>query len=1040
MAFGSALFSSPADKGVQPQSQSQIAPKGRIALLQTLVHPRHTVSRLRIGPERRTALPSELAMRDLPISSIFLEAPTYSSGGFYAESIDVADVNGDGILDIVVANLCVSSTNCDNGSVGVLLGNGDGTFQAAQTYSSGGSRPDFVTVADVNGDGKTDIIVSGECVTNGGCPADNSVVGILLGNGDGTFQASQTFSSGGYGASSIVVVDVNRDGKPDIVVGNDCANSASCGSGNSGVVGVLLGNGDGTFQPAQAYGSGGSGADSVALADVNGDGKLDIVVANYCATGSSCSNGSVGVLLGDGHGNFQAAVNYSSGGQDASAVLVVDVNGDGKPDVVVGNGCDSSASCGDGVSGVVGVLLGNGDGTFQAAHTYNSGGSGTDFVIAADVNIDGKPDIVVAGGSVGVLLGNGDGTFQAVRSYSSGGSGPTFIASADVNRDGKPDLVVASECASDTCSSGIASVLLGDGDGTFQAARAYSAGSSQYSYSTAVGDVNGDGKPDLIVANDCASNCDEGSVGVLLGNGDGTFRAAVSYGSGGDPAESVAVADVNGDGKPDIIVVNRCASDCSNGNFGVLLGNGDGTFQTAQTYASDGFFPYSVAVGDVNGDGKPDIVVSNCSESNGFCGIDEGWLVLFLGNGDGTFHEAAGYNSEGRDAYSIALADVNGDGKLDILVANLCQIVSDDMCSSTGGVAAVLLGNGDGTFQAAVNYTSGGQGAYSIAVGDVNGDGKPDLVISNEDASVGVLLGNGDGTFQAAFATSTLVKVDQGQIALADFDGDGHLDIALGGGSVLLLGNGDGTFQTPINLGAGGSGIAVGDFDCDGSPDLAITGMTILLNRAPRVRATTTVLTSAPNPSHFSQNVTLTATVSSQGCGIPAGTVSFFDTSTGINLGTSSLNSRVATLQISALGPSTHSITATYSGDSNFGPSTSSALSQVVLGAAAKFSSTSLNFGNLTVATTSTPQIVTLTNTGDIPLTLYSITIAGANPANFTQTNNCGLALAGRPAAQSQLSFRPRPLEREARRSHSLITLGARCRRFFSRASECCQL
>ena len=127
----------------------------------------------------------------------------------------------------------------------------------------------------------------------------------------------------------------------------------------------------------------------------------------------------------------------------------------------------------------------------------------------------------------------------------------------------------------------------------------------------AVADVNGDGKPDLLVTNECSSGCTNGSVSVLLGNGDGTFQTAVSYGSGGEYALSVAVADVNGDGKPDMLVANDCASGCTNGLVSVLLGNGDGTFQTAVSYSSGGVDAWAVAVGDMNGDGKPDLVVAN---------------------------------------------------------------------------------------------------------------------------------------------------------------------------------------------------------------------------------------------------------------------------------------------------------------------------------------------------------------------------------------------------------------------------------------------
>src|SRR5208283_3302813 len=246
-------------------------------------------------------------------------------------------------------------------------------------------------------------------------------------------------------------------------------------------------------------------------------------------------------------------------------------------------------------NGTVGVLLGNGDGTFQPAVTFNPGLQSQAGIALADLNGDGKPDLLVANASgVAVLLGNGDGTFQPAVTYGSGGSSPWSVAVADVNRDGKPDLIVANY------SSSTVGVLLGNGDGTFQPAATYGSGGNG-PWSVAVADVNGDGKPDLAVANDCGG-CD-GSVAVLLGNGDGTFRPAVLYDSGGDLTWGVAIADVNGDGKPDLIVLNTF--NYYTANISVLLGNGDGTFQPALTYGSGAMWVYSIVVADVNGMASP---------------------------------------------------------------------------------------------------------------------------------------------------------------------------------------------------------------------------------------------------------------------------------------------------------------------------------------------------------------------------------------------------------------------------------------------------
>ena len=405
-----------------------------------------------------------------------------------------------------------------------------------------------------------------------------------------------TYGSGGYDATSVAVADVNGDGKPDVVVTN-CALIGSCSSGKTGAVGVLLGNGDGTFQTAVTYSSDGTVfATSVAVADVNGDGKPDLLVTNTCASVDNCDNGSVAVLLGNGDGTFQTAVPYDSGGQQPYSVAVADVNGDSKPDVVVANSCASYPNCAD--VGVIGVLLGNGNGTFQTAMTDGSGGWQADSIAVADVNRDGKPDIVVMNectsgassgdcpnttGLVGVLLGNGDGTFQTVTTYNSGVLLGRFVSVADVNGDGKLDLLTAGcstlgtttfNCFVDNIANGAVGVLLGNGDGTFQAAVAYNSG-AQEPHSLAVADVNGDGKPDVVVANYyCLINvCPFDLVGVLLGNGDGTFQTAATYGSGAQGTASITVADVNGDGKPDLLVANSCGTDgCFGyGTVGVLI-------------------------------------------------------------------------------------------------------------------------------------------------------------------------------------------------------------------------------------------------------------------------------------------------------------------------------------------------------------------------------------------------------------------------------------------------------------------------------------
>jgi hypothetical protein len=273
----------------------------------------------------------------------------------------------------------------------------------------------------------------------------------------------------------------------------------------------------------------------------------------------------VGVLLGNGDGTFQAAQSYASGGFVTFSSAVADVNGDGKPDFIAQN-CESQGS-GCNTSHVA-VLLGNGDGTFQAALVSNVS-IGIGSMAVADLNGDGDPDLLgLTSAGAGVSLGNGDGTFGAVQSFGSGGQRSFSIATADMNRDGKPDLILGSKCHSDgNCEMGVISVLLGNGDGTFQVAQTYSSGAFDPRGTILVADVNGDNNPDVLVA-ECTVHFRKcltpnrgifggGRVGLLLDNSDGTLQTAQIYGSGDTDAFSVTLADVNEDGLPDLLVQNR---------------------------------------------------------------------------------------------------------------------------------------------------------------------------------------------------------------------------------------------------------------------------------------------------------------------------------------------------------------------------------------------------------------------------------------------------------------------------------------------------
>jgi hypothetical protein len=678
--------------------------------------------------------------------------------------VAVGDFTGTGIQDLAAAD------DRSAGTVSVLLGNGDGTFQPARAYAAG-NNPVSVAVGDLTGNGILDLVVA----DTGGFGGVAGVE-VLLGNGDGTFQPARTIATG-FVPASVAVGDFNGDGIPDLAIAAQKNNT----------VNVLLGNGDGTFQNPVDYAVG-DNPFSVAVGDFNHDGTLDLAVANFLSN-------NVSVLLGNGNGTFQPARNFAAE-RNPAWVTVGDFTGDGRLDLAVANAGSDNVS----------VLLGNGDGSFQRPHNY-SAGSGPLGVAAGDFIGDGIQDLAVANfGShtVSVLLGVGDGSFVLAHDLVVGGARQVVVG--DFTGAGIPDLAVAYEGDMPTGTGGGVSVLLGNGTGRFQAAPSYAVG--QDPESVAVGDVTGTGIQDLAVANSTSN-----TVSVLLGNGDGSFRPARNIATGLDPL-SVAVGDFTGTGIQDLAVASLTFGG-GNGSVSVFLGNGDGTFQPPVTYAV-GIEPEFVAAADFTGNGILDLVVANSLSNN---------VSVLLGNGDGTFQTPRTF-SAGREPVALAVGDFNGDGIPDLAVAD-----EGDRATGAGGGVSILRGNGDGTFQAARRLDAG-TNPSSVAVGDFNGDGTLDIAVADRARSEGtsgvsVLLGNGDGTFQPA--RTYLTGTHPRSVAVGDFTGAGILDLALAGssGTRVLLGNGDGTFQNPdVSYVTGqATAVAIGDFHGNGLPDLAVAAV-----------------------------------------------------------------------------------------------------------------------------------------------------------------------------------------------------------------------
>jgi hypothetical protein len=366
---------------------------------------------------------------------------------------------------------------------------------------------------------------------------------------------------------------------------------------------------------------------------------------------TSNSNATLGTAtLGTGSETF-GFVHSSSPPTSAypQSIAVADFNGDGKLDMAV-----PVYSIG-GAAGDVSILLGNGDGTFTAGPSVPATGQNANNAAVADFDGDGNMDIALSlpdANEIQVVLGKGDGSFTALSPILLPGSYVYSVAAADLNGDGKPDLIATS------CANQSLIILLGNGDGTFTQKSTPGVGGCPSS--VGVGDFNGDGILDLAVPLNTDATGVASTVTILIGNGDGTFTQKAESPATGDNPLSVAVADFNGDGILDLAVANTFVDSGQPGTVTVLLGNGDGTFTPTSVSPATGMLPYSVAVGDVNGDGKADLVTSNVA-SNTF--------TVLLGKGDGTFAPPLS-PAAGTDSLSVAVADFNGDGLADLAGAD----------------------------------------------------------------------------------------------------------------------------------------------------------------------------------------------------------------------------------------------------------------------------------------------------------------------------------------------------------------------------------
>ncbi len=660
------------------------------------------------------------------------QAEPFSVFDQYASDILIRDLDGDGNDDIILAfegadTLTVVRTVRTN-------------FLPAVKFPAG-INPVVIRAADINRDGKLDLLTA-----NFGTLTGNDYVGgdvsLLLGNGDGTFQTPISVAAGKV-PRDLGIGDFNEDGKLDLVIAD-----TPYTSGHQLL--LRLGNGDGTFQPATVIET--QNADSLAVVDLNPavDDHDDIV-----------TNGSI--LLGRGDGTFAPAVDLPLGLDiKLDVVKVGDLNGDSKPDVIVASS----------QSQVVSIFLGKGDGTLRPPHHYPLDGPAGKIEIK-NLNGDGVVDILVSNGESGGarLIGNGDGTFQAPELYASvlnvsANRGAYDAVVADFTGDGVPDIVVVNGFYSD----GGAVLLKGLGSGRFAPAVPIPGPAGTR---VTAGDWNGDTRQDLAFTLD-GDGVAKPRLIIALGNGDGTFAPSTSFDLSGGRALAqffCATAFVNADKAPDFLVANP-----ANGDVAVFLGDGKGGFG-AQPSVPIGVSPNGIVSGDLNGDGKLDMVVTYQGKINAF----DGGVKVALGNGDGTFRTPQTLRSNVAPN-SIAMADFNGDGKLDFAIALEVHQFDWDV--------EIFLGNGDGTFAAPKALGLTEDLISGVVVADVDLDGKPDLAVSEGSSRVLGFRGNGDGTFERALSA---VKggLRGGQMLATDLDLDGLPDMAcaLGNGFVSVYRN-----------------------------------------------------------------------------------------------------------------------------------------------------------------------------------------------------------------------------------------------------------
>jgi len=678
-----------------------------------------------------------------------------------------------------------------------------------KTDFTAGTNPSQTAIMDLNGDGKIDLVSVNKTSNTVSVFFNTTIPGVYT----PTFSAKTDFTTGSA-PSGVAFGDINGDGKPDIVVVNYSSNSVS----------VLLnttttGSAAPTFSAKTDFTTG-NGPIGLVIGDINGDGKPDLSVANK-------NSGTVSVLLntttpGASTPTFTAETSFNTGSGPTTSVSLGDFNGDGKLDLA------ATAVGANGVSVLLNTTAtGASAPAFSSANNFNTGFNPLSVSIG-DINGDGKPDMAVLNqglNTVSVLLnttttGAITPTFSTKTDFTTGNS-PAAVIICDLNCDGKPDLSVTNQ-GENSVSVFLNTTTTGVSTPAFTAKKDFTTGTGPAILS--IGDFNGDGKPDLSVPNSSTTSFSVLLNTMTLGVSTASFSAATSFVTGINPSILVT-GDFNGDGKLDVATSNTGSN-----TFSVLLNNttpGASTpaFLTKKEFAA-GNNPYSITCGDLNGDGKPDVAVVNAGSNS---------ISVFLnttvpGAAIPAFTAKTDFTT-GISPNSITLGDINGDGKQDLVAANFTgSSVSVFLNTTTSGALTP-------SFTTKTDFTILGNPA-SVRLADINGDGKPDLITANNNSENAAVFLNTTtpGALTPNFTTRTdlVTGTNPNCVAIGDLNGDGNPDIvtanSLGGNISVLINNTTPGSLTPdfylhadFNLGIAllPYYIMIGDITGDGKPDLA---------------------------------------------------------------------------------------------------------------------------------------------------------------------------------------------------------------------------